>query len=228
MKGEMHRFFVDKKEDNYFILNDETLNHIKSARLEKDHFLCNYEGQFYECFLENKKAKIVQKEDIFHEYKNEVILAAPIIKIKRYEWLLQKAVELGATKIIPMNTKFTDQTLVKYDLKKKEDRFKEIIKNAAEQSFRNVIPEYSNIMTLSEILTQYKDYTKYLAYENEDTQNQIKQLKTNSIIIVGPEGGFSKEEVELAKENGCLIVSLGKFILRAETACLYMLSNIRE
>ncbi|WP_338822965.1 16S rRNA (uracil(1498)-N(3))-methyltransferase [Mycoplasmopsis felifaucium] len=224
----MHRFFVKNKENDFFILDNEIMQHIKSARLEKDHFLCNYEGSFYECILEDKKAKILNKLEIDHEYRKQVILAVPIIKIKRYEWILQKATELGVTKIIPMNTKFTDQTIVKYDLAKKVDRFKEIIKNAAEQSFRNIIPEYTDIMTLEEILKTYQNFNLYFAYENTNAENQITHLQTNSVILVGPEGGFSKEEVELANQYACKIVSLGKTILRAETACLYMLSNIRE
>nr|WP_318029484.1 RsmE family RNA methyltransferase [Mycoplasmopsis bovis] len=64
------------------------------------------------------------------EYTNEIILVAPIIKIKRFEWLIQKATELGVSRIIPMNSKYVDQTIVKHEFSKKIDRFNEIIKNA--------------------------------------------------------------------------------------------------
>nr|WP_318027604.1 RsmE family RNA methyltransferase [Mycoplasmopsis bovis] len=65
-----------------------------------------------------------------NEYTNEIILVAPIIKIKRFEWLIQKATELGVSRIIPMNSKYVDQTIVKHEFSKKIDRFNEIIKNA--------------------------------------------------------------------------------------------------
>lgn len=224
----MHRFFVNDKQGNFFVLDKDILKHIKSARLENENILCNYKNEFYECKVENKFAKIIKKLDINNEYKNDVILAAPIIKIKRFEWILQKATELGANSIIPLNTKFVNQTIVKYDFEKKRDRFCEIIKNAAEQSFRNNIPKLTEIMTLEEVFDNYKNHIKYLAYENKSTSFQIKNLDTNSVLIVGPEGGFSDEEIQLASKNHCKIVNLGKTILRAETACLYMLSNVRE
>ncbi|MGY5139632.1 16S rRNA (uracil(1498)-N(3))-methyltransferase [Mycoplasmopsis gallinarum] len=224
----MHRFFVNKLIDNsYFELENEQLKHIKVARLEKDHFLCNYRSIFYECYLENNRAYIVQKLNINHEYQNEVILAAPIIKIKRFEWILQKATELGVTKIIPLISHYTDKKLVKYELRTKWNRFEEIIKNAAEQSFRNIIPELLEPQELFDLFKQHQKYNQYLAYEN--TQDLTKsQLKTNSIIYIGPEGGFSKDEVTEAQKFQVKIINLGKTILRAETACLAALANIDE
>ncbi|VEU75285.1 RsmE family RNA methyltransferase [Mycoplasmopsis maculosa] len=224
----MHRFFVKEKKDNYFILDESILKHIKIARLENDFFYCNYESEFYKCKLENKKALIIEKENINHEFNNEVILAAPIIKIKRYEWILQKATELGVTKIIPLNSKYVDQSLIKYDIKNKDSRFKEIIKNAAEQSFRNIIPEYTDVKDFKNVILENKNKKIYVAYELKNNEKAVNNLETNSLIIVGPEGGFTQEEIDFAIENNCEIVSLGKTILRAETACLYMLSNIKE
>ncbi|WP_029513196.1 16S rRNA (uracil(1498)-N(3))-methyltransferase [Mycoplasmopsis primatum] len=224
----MHKFFVDKQDGDYFILDDKVRKHIKSARLQNDNFLCNYNSEFFECFFDQNNAKIVKKVEINNEFNMPVILAAPIIKIKRFEWLIQKATELGATKIIPMNSEFVDQNLIKYEFNKKLDRFNEIIKNAAEQSFRNVAPELVSVQNYCDIILKNQDKNIYIAYENEDTKNQLNDLKTNCILIVGPEGGFSTNEIDFATKNGCKIVSLGKTILRAETACIAMLSNIRE
>ncbi|KKB27006.1 Ribosomal RNA small subunit methyltransferase [Mycoplasmopsis meleagridis] len=224
----MHRFFVNKKiENNYFELDDKLINHIKVARLEKDIFLCNYLNEFYECVFENQKAKIIRKKNINNEFKNEIILAAPIIKIERFEWLIQKAVELGATKIIPLISKYTNGNLVKYDLERKYKRFLEIIKNAAEQSFRNIIPSFEKPMQFKDIINKYNDKNIYIAHEKE-AENKINFLETNCLILVGPEGGFSDEEITFATINKAKIVNLGKRILRAETACLFMLSNIKE
>lgn len=225
----MHRFFVTKKSDqDHFELSKEILNHIKVARVEKEEFLCNYQDIFYKCKLENNKALIIEKLDINHEFNKPVILAAPIIKIKRFEWILQKATELGVTTIIPFTSKYTDAKILKYEFNSKQNRFNEIIKNGAEQSFRNIIPSLTKIMNLEEIIKTYPTMQKYLAYENQDQENNIITYPTNSILIVGPEGGFGPEEIELAKENNIKITSLGKTILRAETACLYMLANVKE
>ncbi|WP_027120618.1 16S rRNA (uracil(1498)-N(3))-methyltransferase [Mycoplasmopsis lipofaciens] len=227
----MHRFFVENKiNQDYFELSKENLKHIKVARLENEFFLCNYLGCFYKCILENNLAKIIETTNINNEAKYQIILACPIIKIKRFEWILQKATELGVTKIIPIITRYTDNNIVKYDLKKKYNRFLDIIKNAAQQSFRNIIPELLNPMQLEKFLSFYKDLKKYIAYENETVDSQVNyiELLNDTILIVGPEGGFSEEEIKMCQNYEAQVVSLGKRILRAETACLYMLSNLKE
>ncbi|MGV2393979.1 UNVERIFIED_CONTAM: RsmE family RNA methyltransferase, partial [Campylobacter lari] len=109
---------------------------------------------------------------------------------------MQKATELGVTKIIPMNSRYVDQNLVKYDLKAKVNRFQEIIKNAAEQSFRNIIPVYDEVKSLKDIILENQDKNIYLAYELKNNEKPLTNLKTNSLLIAGPEGGFSPEEVE--------------------------------
>ncbi|EGV00053.1 16S rRNA (uracil(1498)-N(3))-methyltransferase [Mycoplasmopsis columbina] len=224
----MHRFFVQERDGNYFNLDESVKKHIKVARLDKEIFLCNYQNNFYECVLENQKAKILKERfDINNEFKKEVILAAPIIKMNRFEWLIEKATELGVTKIIPLITKFTDGSLVKYDLARKYERHCEIVKNAAEQSFRNIIPQFLKPTKLENLINEHQNKNIFLAYENANS-SVVKELPTNSLIIVGPEGGFSQEEISYAQENNVKIISLGKTILRAETACLYVLSNIKE
>ncbi|VEU77818.1 16S rRNA (uracil(1498)-N(3))-methyltransferase [Mycoplasmopsis columbinasalis] len=225
----MHRFFVSKKNGDYFDLDDAVLKHIKVTRLEQEHFLCNFEKVFYECELVGKQAKILQKLTIDHEFKNEVILIAPVIKMSRYEWLLEKAVELGVTQIVPLDSRYTNGTLLKFDIPKKTNRHQEIIKNAAEQSFRNVIPTYSAPIKFKDIFTTYASKKIYLAYEGQTTAYEVNSLLTNSVLIVGPEGGFATDEIKFAQTFANVeIISLGRRILRAETACLYMLSQIKE
>ncbi|UUD34712.1 16S rRNA (uracil(1498)-N(3))-methyltransferase [Mycoplasmopsis caviae] len=225
----MHRFFVDKKIDNeHFELSVQILKHIKVARVENEEFICTYEGEFYKCKLKNKTAYIIEKLNLNNEFNKPLILAAPIIKIKRFEWILQKATELGVSTIIPFVSKYTDSKILKYEFNSKLERFGEIIKNAAEQSFRNIIPQLTTPMNLKQIVNAYPNESKYLAYENLQNESNNISYPTNSILIVGPEGGFSDEEIEFAQKNNIKITSLGKRILRAETACLYMLSNVKE
>ncbi|SYV97669.1 RsmE family RNA methyltransferase [Mycoplasmopsis edwardii] len=141
---------------------------------------------------------------------------------------MQKLVELGATKIIPVITDYTNGELYKFNkFEKKLERFNTIIQNAAEQSFRNIIPELAP-------LTKFKDViklpitNKIIAHEKQDLSQPIeKDINQETLFLIGPEGGFSDNEINLAIENNVKCVSLGKRILRAETAAIYMMSKIK-
>ncbi|WP_117275557.1 16S rRNA (uracil(1498)-N(3))-methyltransferase [Mycoplasmopsis edwardii] len=224
----MNRFFVFEKQDNYFILNKETLKHLNVIRISNNPFICVFQGKFYECVLEFDKAKIIKEINQNHEFDHEVTVALSLIKYERFEWALQKLVELGATKIIPVITDYTNGELYKFNkFEKKLERFNTIIQNAAEQSFRNIIPELAP-------LTKFKDViklpitNKIIAHEKQDLSQPIeKDINQETLFLIGPEGGFSDNEINLAIENNVKCVSLGKRILRAETAAIYMMSKIK-
>jgi len=218
----MFRFFVDEKIENYFVLSKENLNHIKVARINKE-FICIYNGEFYLTELKGNIALIKEKIDENHEHDGDVIIAVGLINFKRFEWLIQKAAELGATKIIPFTSERTS-VKIPSNIDKKLQRWNQIAINASEQSFRNKPLIVQDITSFKEVL-KIKIKNKYLAYENHNEKEGF--YKTNSLFITGPEGGFSEKEVELAKESGVKVVSLGKRILRAETAPLFMLSRIK-
>lgn len=110
----MNRFFVFQKQDNYFILNNNTLKHLKVIRATNQTFICVYNQKFYECILEDNKAKIIKEIHINNERNYEVILCAALIKFERFEWLIQKATELGVTRIIPMITEYTNGEFYKH------------------------------------------------------------------------------------------------------------------
>lgn len=223
----MNRFFVFEKKDNYFVLSKETLNHLKVIRTKNKPFICVYEQEFYLCMQENNLAKIIEKLPGNHEQDFEVVLAMSIIKLDRFEWLLQKATELGVTKIIPIHTRYCDGDLVKYKFEKKIERFRSILQNAAEQSFRNKVPSFERIHTFEEVLSLNINQ-KFLAHEKINTSLQLEnKIDHDVLFLVGPEGGFSEEEIALAQEQDVQLVSLGSRILRAETAAIYLLSQIK-
>ncbi|WP_429994879.1 RsmE family RNA methyltransferase, partial [Mycoplasmopsis bovis] len=87
--------------------------------------------------------------------------------------------------------------------------FDYFIKNAAEQSFRNTVPELESIKTFEEIILNNQDQKIYVAYENKELDSLIDKIDNNSILIVGPEGGRSDSKVDFALKNNCFIVSLG-------------------
>lgn len=223
----MYKFFVDKKiNQEYFELSDETLKHLKVVRIGKNEkILCNYENEFYECIIENNKAKIIKKTFINNEYQGVVILGLPIIKIKNFELVIQKATELGVSHIVPILFDFSDSSLKKY-VDSKTERFISIAKSAAEQSFRNKIPTIYKTKKLSDFIKEFSNIeNKYFVYENANEQNS-KNLKPNCLILVGPEGGFSEQEIKNIEQNSFTTISLGKRILRSETACIAALSRI--
>ncbi len=220
----MFRFFVTNKiSETHFEISEETFKHMKVARVLNEKFICVYESKFYICEMDGQQAKIIELLDEDHEHGGEVIVAAALINIKRFEWMIQKAAELGATKIIPLITKRVE---IKINDKffKKIERWNQISHNASEQSFRNVKMIVTKPMKFEEAL-ELEVENKFIAHEK--TKKAVSNnFPTNSIFFVGPEGGFSEEEVNLAYEKGCEDISLGKRILRAETASIFILSRI--
>ncbi len=220
----MFRFFVENKiNETHFEINDETLKHMKVARVLDEQFICIYDSKFYICEMEGQQAKIINILDENHEHNGEVVIAAALINIKRFEWMIQKAAELGATKIIPLITKRVE---IKINDKfyKKIERWNQISLNACEQSFRNIKMVVTNPMEFKDVL-QLKIKNKYIAHEK--TNSQVPQsFPTDSIFLIGPEGGFTEEEVLYAEKYEFKNISLGKRILRAETASIFVLSKI--
>ena len=219
----MFRFFVKEKRGNSFLLSEETLKHIRVSRTTSKEFICVFEEEFYVCMLENNVAVIKNKINEFHEHDGEVIIAAGFIDTKRFEWLIQKTTELGATKIIPVLSENVSKKLP-INIDKKLERWNQIALNASEQSFRNKQLIVEKPQTFDEIL-KLKIKNKFIAHEKNN--NDVKMsFPTDSLFLVGPEGGFSEIEVKKASKNNFEIVSLGKRILRAETASIFILSRI--
>lgn len=221
----MFRFFVNKKQGSFFQLSKDTLNHIKVARVANENFICVFEGKFYICKLEGEMAKILEEMNLNHEFKNDLVIAAAVIDFKKMDFLIQKAAELGAKRFIPMITKNVSQKIYG-DPKKRLERWNKIALNACEQSFRNKLMIVDDITTFDDVLKIPME-NKYIAHEKDDSSVDAS-YPTNSIFLIGPEGGFADSEIEKAKANQYKIISLGKRILRAETASLFVLSKVVE
>lgn len=171
---------------------------------------------------------IVFKEEGKIEDK-EIILAIPLLKEQKMDLVLQKATELGVTKIIPVTM---ERSIVKLDDSKevkKIDRWSKICKEASEQSKRNSIPVISNIMTLKELV---KEEGIKIVCSTIEKENNLKKFLTEHknydkiIIVVGPEGGISSKEEEYLVSEGFTRVSLGKRIMRVETVPIFILSAL--
>ena len=169
--------------------------------------------------------------DIFEEISGQhvnqpTVVCAALIKKDKWELMLQKAAELGATLIVPIITNRTIIHLEDKEIDKKLERWNKILLEACQQCNRSDICKIVEPVKLKDI-DKYKSNTNILAYENEDGSHIVDYDLTDSVtIVIGPEGGFEYKEVEMLKEKGFNCASLGNRILRAETAVMYGLSVI--
>lgn len=174
---------------------------------------------------------ILEQQTSDTELPCRIYLFQGLPKGDKMEWIIQKGVELGAYAIVPVATK---RAVVKLDEKKaqkKVARWNSIAESAAKQSGRGMIPEVLPVMKFSEALQFAKDLDlNLIPYEKAegiaDTKQRIAEIRPGQSIgiFIGPEGGFEEAEVEMAKEMQAVPVTLGRRILRTETAGMTMLS----
>lgn len=235
----MYNFFIENDQfyNNSVDIKDENFNHIKNVlrmKINDELIVSNKEkGNSFLCKIseigENRIVCSIIEERESTEPIIEVSLFQGIPKSDKMEFIIQKNVEIGINKIYPVEMKFC---IGKIKDNKKITRWQTIAEAAAKQSKRNIIPTIENPISFKEMAEVLKEYDLALvAYENEEKTNIKEVLQQNPdakkiAIIIGPEGGISKEEVESLVTNGSKEVSLGKRILRTETASISMLSMI--
>lgn len=237
----MHRFFVEPHQvaENTIRIEGTDVNHIKNVlRMKVGDVLQISDGhnQQYLCSILSMESTevVVSIEETLAtstELPSKLYLFQGLPKGDKMEFIIQKAVELGVYEIIPVATK---RAVVKLDEKKaakKVERWNSIAESGAKQSGRNVIPAVMDVMSYNEALAYAKKLDVVLIpYELAEGMEETRQIiadirQGQSVgIFIGPEGGFEVEEVERAKMQGILPVTLGKRILRTETAGLTMLS----
>ena len=160
-----------------------------------------------------------------HEPDVRISLLQGLAKGEKMELIIQKAVEIGVVEIFPLAMDHSVVVLDRSKAGKKTERWQKIAEAAAKQSKRDVIPAVHEVMKLSQVLQEEKWDLLVIAYESENRISLKEVLQTHknakSIgVIIGPEGGLSNEEVKAAQEAGGIAVSLGRRILRTETAGL--------
>lgn len=223
----MQQYFVDckLKENDLVDLRDDIKYHlIKVLRLTNQEFrLVDTTKSVFLCSLENDKARVIKNLNENNELDIDITVVLSLIKTDKFELALQKLTELGVKKIVPYNAYRSVVKETKKD--KKLERYRKILMEASEQSHRNCIPEITSAINLKD-LEKYKSEINLIAYEKEDITSK-SVLKAKSItLVVGPEGGFDIEEFNKIINMGFKSISLGKRILRAETAAIYLTSII--
>lgn len=238
----MYRFFVEPSQikDNQICISGSDVNHIKNVlrmKLKEEILISSGEDKEYTCYIEGIGeeeilAHIMYVQEAGYELSSKIYLFQGLPKSDKMELIIQKAVELGVHQVIPVASK---RAVVKLDKKKEEKkiaRWQAISESAAKQSKRMYVPEVTNVMSFQQAVDYAKDLDIVLfPYELSEGMKKTKEIigKINpgqSIgIFIGPEGGFEESEVELAKETAdAQVITLGKRILRTETAGLTVLS----
>ncbi len=231
----MYNFFVDsEKQNNRYQISGTDYNHmIHVLRMkEGDTFLVSYNGKSDLCQLEFFDASSVTAVILEENYQNtelplQIYLFQGLPKSDKMEWIIQKSVELGVYAVIPTEM---SRCVVKLDEKKKQSkvaRWQSIAESAAKQSKRNYIPQVHDVVSYRQALQMAKELDLLLVpYESKDGMESalqaLNQLKTckNVGILIGSEGGFEESEIDLAMQSGGQVISLGKRILRTETAAI--------
>ncbi len=235
----MPRFFAESKNifDTYIVICGDDARHIgRSLRMKlSDKITVCCQNTDYECEIKSISdkevvAQIISKNKTKSEPDISLTLFQAVPKSDKLEFIVQKAVELGAARIVPVLTR---RCVAKYDEKsfeKKLLRLRRIAEEAAKQSGRGSIPEVCNIIDIESYYNSLQNFDLSLVcYEGGGKRfNEVKELDSskNISLFIGSEGGFDESEVEKAKENGAVLVTLGSRILRCETAPVCAISII--
>lgn len=237
----MHHFFVtpDQVKEEHIFINGLDVNHIKNVlrmKVGEELHISDGNNKKYLCeisAISSDEICVSIKEELVSdtELPSKIYLFQGLPKSDKMELIVQKAVELGVYEIIPVATK---RAVVKLDDKKatkKVERWNSISEGGAKQSGRNVIPKVKSVMSYREAIQYAKGLDIILIpYElaegMDDTRQIIEVIRPGQSIgiFIGPEGGFETAEVEYALEQGAKAITLGKRILRTETAGLTTLS----
>lgn len=240
----MYQFFVEPSQiqGTRVVITGNDVNHIRNVlRMQPGEEIAvsnGEDGKEYRCGIEELyedeivcTLRFVKEDGV--ELPSKIYLFQGLPKADKMELIVQKAVELGIHEIIPVSTK---RAVVKLDEKKAKSkiaRWQTISEAAAKQSKRRIVPQIHAVMSFKEAVAYAKDMQiKLIPYELADGMEKTREIISNLkpgqdiAIFIGPEGGFEENEIQTALDNGIVPITLGKRILRTETAGFTILSWI--
>lgn len=242
----LQRYFVKKQQinENKIQISGDDAHHISRVMRMKPGdpiICCTEDGQVAKCAIQEMTndtvfVSIVEWVDENNELPVLVTIAQGLPKGDKLELIVQKGTELGANSFLPF---FASRSIVKWDEKKgrkKVDRLKKIAKEAAEQSHRTKVPGVKNPVDFKTLIKESSHFTyKVVAFEEDAKRGESKNLASvltkikkgdSLLVVIGPEGGLTEQEVFLLRKNGFISCSFGQRILRTETAPLYFLAAV--
>jgi 16S rRNA (uracil1498-N3)-methyltransferase len=223
----MHTFYVPNLEgnaQNIVLSEDQSKHAIRVMRMSDgdEFFAINGRGTKALCKITvahkvKCQAILLSSEFEKEPVKKMAIAIAPTKNMDRIEWFCEKATEIGISEIILFTSSNSERRQIKIE------RLEKIIVSAVKQSKRLYVPKLSNLMTFNEVLGLESFRNKYIAHCEEQDQKSLKDLSVNideALVLIGPEGDFSSEEISSALKSGFAPVTLGQTRLRTETAGL--------
>ena len=227
-----------KEKNTLFTFNKEESKHIIKVLRKQENdtiFITNGKGFLFTSIITNaneKKCQVTiksfQKKNNSLPYKLNIAIA-PTKNIQRLEWFLEKATEIGITEITPLICNHSERKVIK------KERLEKVIISAMKQSLKYVLPKLNDITSFSEFIKNNKAKNSFIAHCINSNKNNLKHLlsktlnqtnKPNVTILIGPEGDFTPNEINLALQNNFKALSLGNSRLRTETAGIVAASNI--
>lgn len=227
----MQLFFADNLDSDFYTLSEEESKHcIKVLRMRQDDLLHLTDGRglmataritdpdprHCQVMIETRQYDYQRRE------KRLIVAVAPTKNTARIEWFIEKAVELGIDGIVPIVCDHSERVVIR------QERLDKIVVTAMKQSLKAFKPEVKSPISLKQYLTsdevQHFDGLKLIAHCEGDQRNPINQVLMpgkDVIMLIGPEGDFSPQEIQLALQQGFIPVTLGNCRLRTETAALY-------
>lgn len=242
----MQQYFLNEElnVESTYELSKEDSNHIvrimRKQNNDKVYVVFKNEIKYICTIIDNNvdKVLVVPYEQVSgsNELPTKITVAIPPLKNDKIEYLIQKLTELGVSNIVLFNSERNIAKIKKDKVDSKLNRWSKIIKEASEQSKRNLIPDITYVDGLRDLVNFAEKYDhKVVAYEkesvNEDNINLRNLLNSelnnkDVIAVFGSEGGLSENEINILTENKFSVIGLGKRILRAETAPLYFVSCV--
>ena len=232
----MQKLFIDYTPENSIILDGEQARHIaKSLRMKVGDMLTvtDGSGSDYGCQIDEITKDTVVLSVCYKQASESgptcfVTIYQSVPKGSKLEDIIQKCTELGVSRIVPTLTKRCVSRPDEKGAKRKNERYRKIALEAAQQSGRGVVPEVAEQITLKQAAADDDSELKILFYEGggEKLTSLINSDVKSVSVYIGPEGGFDESEVELLRENGAQVATLGKRILRTQTAPVAALTAI--
>ncbi len=230
----MHQYFCQTKPvvgQTYTLLKEQEHHAHHVLHLDHEVLRLVYDGKAFFAIatvIDGQFQCFVEKEDLsVNELEQEITLCMALIRKEKFEWVLQKAAELGVKKIVPFTSSRTIVKVQKEKEMKMKKRYGQIVLESSQQCKRNYIPEVLGVVHLDD-LKNYQSEDNVVANETKHQEHTFFDLKTkkNTTIVIGPEGGFSSEEIVKLEKMGFRSISLGNRILRAETAAIFAVSVV--
>jgi len=240
----MHRFFVQPENisGDEVILSGPDVSHIRTVlRLQEGsrvHILDGlgnrYIVQLTSVQSREVRGRIESREDFQTESPLAIQMGMALLKGNKFDPVLRKSVELGVSRVSPLKTDRSIVRVLRTEAEKKTARWQKIAREAARQSGRSHLPEVSpTIQTVAEFCQENRTAEIKLVFWEEEEACRLSDVSPTNpprsiAFLSGPEGGFSSEEIETARQNGFQSITLGPRILRAETAPIVILSLLQN